>query len=255
MTFRNDRDARETRRESLTRELSEIDATLLTASALRQRRQLLAAELAELEEHDAVQRRLRLPLLASLEIASPCEERWEDMLGDDRERWCGRCHELVYDLTRYADVEAEALLGRPRTPCVRFARRADGTVTTASCKPANPLHDRGSIAAAVVVGVITSSLAVGGVGLTTLPAMGRGRVNQTRSDAQAVRSAVLLYLGQEPGADCPSMERLVESGTIDHSRRTTDAWDQPYRIECDGDDILVRSDGPDGRPGTEDDIQ
>ena len=107
----------------------------------------------------------------------------------------------------------------------------------------------------IMIVVIIMALIATAVGVAVLPALGRARVNQTRSDAQAVRSAVLLYMGQEPGADCPTMDELVEAGTIDHSRRTTDAWDNPFLIECDGDDILVRSNGPDGQPGTEDDVQ
>lgn len=107
----------------------------------------------------------------------------------------------------------------------------------------------------IMIVVIIMALIATAVGVAVLPALGRARVNQTRSDSQAVRSAVLLYLGQEPGADCPTMEQLLEAGTIDHSRRTTDAWDHPFLIECDGEDIIVRSNGPDGQPGTEDDIQ
>jgi len=107
----------------------------------------------------------------------------------------------------------------------------------------------------IMIVVIIMALIATAVGVAVLPALGRARVNQTRSDAQAVRSAVLLYLGQEPGADCPSMDQLLEAGVIDHSRRTTDAWDHPFVIECDGDDIIVRSNGPDGNPGTEDDVQ
>lgn len=107
----------------------------------------------------------------------------------------------------------------------------------------------------IMIVVIIMALIATAVGVAVLPALGRARVNQTRSDAQAVRSAVLLFLGQEPGADCPTMEELVEAGTIDHSRRTTDAWDNPFIIECDGDDIIVRSNGPDGQAGNEDDVQ
>ena len=66
---------------------------------------------------------------------------------------------------------------------------------------------------------------------------------------------MLLYLGQEPGAACPVMDDLVTAGTLDDSRSATDAWDHPFRIQCDGDDIIVRSDGPDGVPNTEDDVQ
>ena len=107
----------------------------------------------------------------------------------------------------------------------------------------------------IMIVVIIMALIATAVGVAVLPQLNRARVRQTQADAQAVRSAVLLFLGSEPGADCPTMEELMESGTIDHARRTTDAWDHPFLVECDGDDILVRSNGPDGQPGTEDDIQ
>ena len=108
----------------------------------------------------------------------------------------------------------------------------------------------------IMIVVIIMALIATAVGVAVLPALGRARVNQTRSDAMAVHSAVSLYFGQEPGAQCPTMETLVEEHLIDHSRRTTDAWDHPFTIECDSDDdVIVRSNGPDGQPGTEDDIQ
>ena len=107
----------------------------------------------------------------------------------------------------------------------------------------------------IMIVVIIMALIATAVGVAVLPQLQRARVNQTRADAQEVRSAVLLYLGQEAGEDCPTMDELVEAGVLDHSRRTQDAWDNAFVVECDGDDIVVRSSGPDGQPGTEDDIQ
>jgi hypothetical protein len=109
---------------------------------------------------------------------------------------------------------------------------------------------------AIATGVVASGvIAVGGLVALTAPSLGRATVNQTRSDAQAVRSAVLLYMGQEPGAECPTLPQLQAAGTIDHTRRLTDAWDRPFQIACAGDDIIIRSDGQDGVQGTDDDVQ
>ncbi len=107
----------------------------------------------------------------------------------------------------------------------------------------------------IMIVVIIMALIATAVGVAVLPQLQRARVTQSRSDALEVRSAVLLFMGQEAGADCPTMDELVESGVIDHSRRTTDAWDHPFVVECDGDDIVVMSNGPDGQSGTEDDIR
>jgi hypothetical protein len=74
------------------------------------------------------------PRLANLRIASPCKERWADMIGDDRVRVCNGCERPVFDLSEMTRAEAEAVLAtRGVTPCVRFYRRADGTVMTADC--------------------------------------------------------------------------------------------------------------------------
>jgi hypothetical protein len=109
----------------------------------------------------------------------------------------------------------------------------------------------------IVAAVGASVLVVGGaVAVALLPRTGGpSHVAQSRSDALEVRTAVLLYMGQEAGAKCPTMDELHEAGVLDSSRRTTDAWDNPFVVECDGDDIVVISNGPDERPGTADDIR
>ena len=107
----------------------------------------------------------------------------------------------------------------------------------------------------IMIVVIIMALIATAVGVAVLPQLQRARVDSTRADAQQVSSAAVLYLGQEPGADCPSVSDLVEAGVVDRTRRTTDAWDHEFVIECEGDDIYVLSAGPDGQMGTEDDIR
>lgn len=72
--------------------------------------------------------------LDDVQIARPCTERWDDMKGDERVRFCGRCEKNVFDLSEMTAAEAEALLAaRGTSACVRFYRRADGTVMTSDC--------------------------------------------------------------------------------------------------------------------------
>src|SRR5262245_16139304 len=112
---------------------------------LRARLEALRPRLAELRELEAEarsiekliradERRLSLPLLENLRIASPCSQSWEEMSGDERVRFCGACRKNVYDLSSLTREQAEALvLAREGQVCVRFYRRADGTVLTADC--------------------------------------------------------------------------------------------------------------------------
>lgn len=69
-----------------------------------------------------------------IDVASPCAVPWESMTGDERARFCGECRMHVYNLSDMTRGEAEALISaREGKLCVRFFRRADGTVLTQDC--------------------------------------------------------------------------------------------------------------------------
>src|SRR5262245_25347801 len=109
----------------------------------------IAAELAQIGRHVARAGDRSPPIrLAKLRLAWPCQERWADMVGDDRVRVCDRCDRPVFDLSAMTAAQAEAVLGTHGIkPCVRFYRRADGTVKTADC-PSDRPTPRAGVAAA-----------------------------------------------------------------------------------------------------------
>src|SRR5215218_1687107 len=72
--------------------------------------------------------------LEEVRVAAPCPADWERMLGDERVRFCDRCSLNVYNLSGMSRREAEALVaGAEGRLCVRFFRRADGTILTRNC--------------------------------------------------------------------------------------------------------------------------
>lgn len=72
--------------------------------------------------------------LSRVKIASPCSADWENMPGDGRRRFCGQCELNVYNLSGMTKREAEELLNQSEGRlCVRFYRRADGTILTQDC--------------------------------------------------------------------------------------------------------------------------
>lgn len=105
-----------------------------------------------------------LPLLASVRIASPCSMRWEDMMGNERTRFCSECSLHVHNISEMTAREAEAFLasalGGDRV-CARFYRRADGTILTRDCPVGwRAARQRAANAAARVVaalGVVVSA--------------------------------------------------------------------------------------------------
>jgi len=77
---------------------------------------------------------MRLPVLESVRVASPCSANWDEMAGDGPVRFCGQCEKNVYNLSEMSRAEGEALVAaQEETMCVRLYRRADGTVLTSDC--------------------------------------------------------------------------------------------------------------------------
>ncbi len=72
--------------------------------------------------------------LDSIKIASPCKANWDEMVGNNRERFCGECQLNVYNLSGMTKRDAESLLMNSEGRlCARFFRRKDGTIITKDC--------------------------------------------------------------------------------------------------------------------------
>ena len=72
--------------------------------------------------------------LDNILVASPCPANWDEMYGNDRKRHCGTCKMNVYNLSDMTRREAEDLLVNSEGRlCVRFFRRADGSILTQNC--------------------------------------------------------------------------------------------------------------------------
>lgn len=72
--------------------------------------------------------------LNNIKVASPCSADWNEMTGDERQRFCGSCQKNVYNLSGMTKDEAEnLLLNAEGRLCIRFYKRTDGTVLTQDC--------------------------------------------------------------------------------------------------------------------------
>lgn len=72
--------------------------------------------------------------LNNLKVASPCSQDWNAMVGNERKRYCGECKLNVYNLSGMSRTEAENLIiNAEGRLCVRFYKRADGSVITQDC--------------------------------------------------------------------------------------------------------------------------
>lgn len=69
-----------------------------------------------------------------LRISSPCPKTWEDLVGDDRIRYCGQCRLNVYNFAVMSRPEIEAIVRKTEGRlCGQLYLRGDRTVTTRNC--------------------------------------------------------------------------------------------------------------------------
>lgn len=108
------------------------------------------------------ERLTRRDRLDRLRIQTPCSASWDQMQGDDRERFCGRCDKSVLDFSRLTPSEIDARLQASRVfLCGRLTRSPDGALLTLHSRipdSVEPCGRRASPAAAVLV---TALLSVG----------------------------------------------------------------------------------------------
>ena len=100
--------------------------------------------------------------LEILNVSSPCSEPWDDMTdrGPGR-RHCEMCMQDVYNLADMTQAEAEALVTADAGKlCVRFFRRADGTVVTSDCSPVRFRHLRAAGRGAMSLAARITTVAV-----------------------------------------------------------------------------------------------
>jgi len=72
--------------------------------------------------------------LNHVRVAAPCPADWDQMMGSERVRFCGQCSLNVYNLSGMTRSDAESLIaGTEGRLCVRFYRRADGSIITKDC--------------------------------------------------------------------------------------------------------------------------
>jgi hypothetical protein len=143
--------------------------------------------------------------LDSIRIASPCNADWDQMIGNDRARFCGQCNLNVYNLSSMTREEAELLIGRTEGRlCVRYFRRADGSVMTQDCPVGfRAIRRRMSYVARAVASAVLGFLA--GLGLY---AIRQPRPAFTTMGAVAIPMRTLRVVQEPQSIEVPVEPRM-----------------------------------------------
>src|SRR5262245_10585878 len=109
--FRNDVDALKTRLASLDEELARLRGKVEEYETVREKLTEVEREHGEVRrEIDARSVRRAAPFLDTLKVASPCPASWDEMVGDERTRFCGKCQKNVHNVSEMTRAEAETFL-------------------------------------------------------------------------------------------------------------------------------------------------
>lgn len=117
--------------------------------SLEARKRVLETELQSIDER--IKARRKLPLLDQVRVASPCPAKWDEMVGDDRKRFCLSCDKSVFNISSLTREDAEQFLleNAGGDVCVRYYQRADGTIMTSDCSVGVTRKRRKKLALAV----------------------------------------------------------------------------------------------------------
>lgn len=159
-------------------------------------------------------------ILDNIRVATPCRASWDGMDGDERVRFCGACRLHVYNLTEMSREEATRLVADTEGRlCVRFHRRADGTVLTRDC-PVGIRMMRRRLATAVS-GVFMVFLAVAAFAVRPGGAAGDSDTESSLVDRLKVKvrqiepfRTVLNWLDPPPRVSAGHTGRFVVMGAM-----------------------------------------
>lgn len=196
--YRNELDALRERKTTLEAEISKLREQTNRLDELRAREAELASELAGVDGRlNAGAPKRALPLLDQVRVASPCNADWNEMLGDERVRFCLSCEKNVFNLSSMNRDDAESLL-RERLGndlCIRFYQRADGTILTQDCptgvkkkrrkKLALAVAGAGAMAAAAATMFLKTTCRQGGMTAVAGGAMYEGEPRVTMGEMEA----------------------------------------------------------------------
>ena len=140
--------------------------------------------------------------LENIRIASPCAQDWDEMVGDERQRFCGACKLNVYNLSGMSRSEAENLIFQSEDGrlCVRFYRRADGTVLTKDC-PVGWQAIKQNVSKAATAFASIFFTACGAIGLTNY----FGKSSERKATTETILPHIESLPTQNPQIELPMM--------------------------------------------------
>jgi general secretion pathway protein G len=114
---------------------------------------------------------------------------------------------------------------------------------------------RGVTLVEVLIVVAILALIATGVGVAAHHQWTVAQHSTAATNARSLRMAVKTWWIDHNPAECPSVDQLVAAGTVDRDSAKLDPWGEPWRVECNNNEVTVISTGRDRQLDTQDDIR
>jgi general secretion pathway protein G len=117
----------------------------------------------------------------------------------------------------------------------------------------NRRRQQGMTLIEIMIVMVIMALVAAGAGFAIVPQLQKAKIKSTQQDAKSIAAAAEMYMAENK--DCPTVQKLLDQKILNKKNHTKDAWDNDFAIECDDDGAVVKSGGPDGQLGNDDDIE
>ncbi len=160
-----------------------------------------------------------------VDVPKPCDESWDEMIGDNQTRLCSQCATNIHNLSEMSGKEVrELLIQNKGRICVRLTRDTDGKVVTNDRK-----HYQIKRNARIAASVLSITLA-----LTTIPfAQSANTTNQIENQSVIQQNLLTLTINDSSDAVIPNAQVKIINLETKHEQteRSNESGELQFVIE------------------------
>lgn len=161
--------------------------------------------------------------LDSVDVPSPCDKSWDEMIGGDVSRFCKHCEKDIYNISAMTRQEAKKLLFQSKEKvCIRMEREPDGKIKTLK-KQLHQITRQMPLAA----GVLTASMILSGVTNAQETKVESSKITITQTADKNSKPTISGTITDSNGAVVAGM-RIVLRNTKDNSTRFATSNDDGF---------------------------
>jgi len=112
---------------------------------------------------------------------------------------------------------------------------------------------RGVTLVEILIVLAIVGLIAGGIAVYAVPKFKEAQISSTKNNLKSLQAIADGWRANHAN-DCPTVQRLKEEKELSASSEVNDAWGSAYKIQCDDENTVIVSFGPDKKEGTKDDL-